>query len=99
MFKSPKSIFVIALIGCLILVISNMVTGTWFDYSTRKAFLEDFSFVMLYTFALSYVNGVFFDFMKKQIFTSYDVVKRIIFGILGATAITVAAIFILRFCI
>ena len=41
MFKSPKSIFVIALIGCLILVISNMVTGTWFDYSTRKAFLED----------------------------------------------------------
>ena len=96
MLKSPKSILVVALIGCLVLVISNMITGNWFDYSTRKAFLTDFGFTMLYSFALSYVNTLFFEYMKRQTFDQYDVAKRIVYGIIGATVITIATIFLLR---
>ena len=99
MLKSNKPIIVVAIIGCVVLIISNMISGNWFDYSSKKEFLIDFGFTMLYTFALSYVNTLFIEYMKKQTFTSYDVVKRIVYGIIGATIITIATIFLIRMLI
>ncbi|TCK68859.1 2TM domain-containing protein [Winogradskyella wandonensis] len=96
MFKSIKSLIIVFVIGCFVLVFSNILKGFWFQYSSVKSFLIDFSFTMLYTFVLSYVNTIYFNYIKKQTFSSYDVLKRILYGIAGATVITALSIFLIR---
>ncbi len=96
MFKSIKSLIVVFVIGCVIQVISNLVSGDNFQYESFNDFLIDFGFTQLYTFVLSYINTIYFNFIKQQKFESYDVIKRIVYGISGATIITIAAIFFIR---
>ncbi|MBV7267892.1 histidine kinase [Winogradskyella luteola] len=96
MFKSIKSLIVVFVIGCIIQVISNLVSGNNFQYESFNDFLIDFGFTQLYTFVLSYINTIYFNFIKQQKFESYDVIKRIAYGISGATIITIAAIFFIR---
>jgi len=96
MFKSAKGLVIVFIIGSMVLVISNIFNGYWFQYNSIKDFVYDFSFTMLYTFVLSYVNTVYFDYIKNQTYNSYDVLKRIVFGIVGATIITAISIFLIR---
>jgi len=99
MFKSSKSILVVFLIGCIIFFITNALSSNWFRYIDTQSFFIDFGLSQLYTFVLSFVNSWYFEIIEKQVFKSYDVLKRIVFGILGATVLTLFSIFILRLCV
>lgn len=96
MLRSPKSFIIVFFIGCAVLVVSNALSGRWFNYDSLKGFLTDFGYTILYTVVLSYVNTLYFDYIRKQVFNGFDVLKRIILGVSGATIITLASIFILR---
>jgi hypothetical protein len=96
MNKSIKNIIITFLVGCLIYVIGNLISGNNFNHETTNDFLIDFFFYQLYTFVLSYTNTYFFEYMKKREFQTHDIIKRIIYGIAGTTVITLICIFFLR---
>jgi hypothetical protein len=96
MNKSIKTITTTFFVGCLIYVIGKLLSEHGFYYKTTNDFLIDFSFFQLYTFVISFVNTKYFNYMKTLQFQSYEVIKRIVFGILGATTITLFVIFIMR---
>ncbi|MTE27658.1 histidine kinase [Winogradskyella ouciana] len=95
MSKSIKFLTVTFFIGCGIFVIGNLLSKG-FNYNTINDFLVDFFFYQLYTYVISYTNTQYFDYMKKREFRDYEVAKRIIYGIVGATVITLICIFFLR---
>lgn len=96
MLKSAKSLVVVFLIGCGIYAIRFFMVVNEVNYDDINLYLVDFGITQLYTFALSYVNSLYFDFIQKLKIRNYDVLKRIIYGISGATVITLATIFIMR---
>ena len=99
MFKSIKSIVVVFLIGCAIYAIRFFMVVDEIDYDQINLYLVDFGITQLYTFALSYVNTIYFRFIKGLKITKYDVLKRSVYGIAGATVITLTTIFLLRLLI
>ncbi|WP_179345667.1 histidine kinase [Winogradskyella ursingii] len=98
MTKSIKYIIVTFIIGCLVFVIGNLLSNG-FNYKSTNDFLINFFFYQLYTFVLSYTNTLFFEYMKKRQFQNYEIVKRIGYGISGATVISIICIFFLRILI
>lgn len=96
MTKTVKNILVTFGIGCLIYVIKQFISGEGFNYKNVNDFLVDFGFVQLYTFVLSYLNSWYFIFVKRHQFRNYDVLKRIVYGTIGATILSLIAIFFLR---
>jgi two-component system, LytTR family, sensor kinase len=96
MFKSIKNIVVIFIIGCLIYAVRFLFVGNEVRYDNINLYLVDFGITQVYTFALSFVNSAYFDFIKRLQIRNYDVLKRIIYGISGATVITLTTIFLLR---
>jgi len=96
MNKLIKNIVITFFIGCLIYVVGQLISGDGFNYETTNDFLKEFSFFQLYTFVISYVNMTYFDFMKTRQFYNYEIIKRIVIGILGATVITLITIFFIR---
>ena len=99
MAKSVKKIVVIFFIGCLIYSIGQLISGNKFHFENSNDFLVEFCFFQLYTFILSYINNWYFRVVKKRQFLTYDVLQRVVYGILGATVLTLIAIFFLRFFI
>ncbi|MBT8243775.1 MAG: histidine kinase [Winogradskyella sp.] len=94
--KSFKSIVVTFLIGCLIFIIGELLSRDMFTYNNAREFLIEFWFYQLYTFCISYVNSLYFNFVLKQKFDKYEIVKRVLYGIIGAVIITLLTIFLLR---
>ena len=99
MIKSVKSLVVVFLIGCVIYAVRILLIENEVRYENTSLYFIDFGFTQLYTFVLSYVNTVYFQFVKRLKLSSYDVLKRIVYGICGATVITLTTIFILRILI
>ena len=99
MIKSVKSLVVVFLIGCVIYAVRFLFIENEVRYENINLYLIDFGFTQLYTFALSYVNTLYFQFIKGLKLSRYDVLKRIVYGICGATVITLTTIFILRILI
>lgn len=97
--KSVKSIFITFLIGCLIFIVGELLSEDMFSYKNTYTFLIEFSFYQLYTFAISLTNSFYFNYMLKRQFVNYEIVKRLLFGILGTTVITLMTIFVLRILI
>lgn len=95
MTKSIKNIIITIIIGCIIFVIGNLLSGG-FDYKTVNAFLIDFGFYQLYSFVIGYSNMAFFDYMERRQWKKGDTLKRIVVGIIGATVITLICLFALR---
>jgi hypothetical protein len=95
MTKSIKNIIITFIIGCVIFVAGNLLSGG-FHFEDVNAFLIDFSFYQLYSFVLGYSNMYFFDYLERCSWKKNDTVKRIVIGILGATIITLIALFVLR---
>lgn len=95
--KKTVKIFVITLfVGCLLYVFGKLLSRDGFKYANTAEFLIEFAFFQLYTFTLSYVNTLFFNYIKKLEIKNYEVVKRIVYGIFGATFLSVLSIFVLR---
>ncbi|MDG5492206.1 histidine kinase [Psychroserpens sp. SPM9] len=95
MTKSVKNIIITFIIGCLVFVIGNVLSGG-FDFKTVNDFLIDFGLYQLYAFVLGYSNMAFFDYMEQRQWKKGDTIKRIIIGVIGATVITLIALFLLR---
>lgn len=95
MTKSIKNIITTFLIGCGVFVIGSYFS-TGLDFESVNQFLIYFGIYQLYTFVISYVNTLVFNFLEKRTYKSYDVIKRIVFGILGSTIVTLITIFVLR---
>jgi hypothetical protein len=95
MTKSVKNIIITFIIGCIIFVIGNLLSGG-FDFNSASEALIDFTFYQLYSFALGYSNMYFFDYMDRRNWKKNDTLKRIVLGILGSTIITLIGLFILR---
>jgi len=96
MNKLIKNIVITFFVGCLIYVVAQLISGDGFYYETTNDFLKEFSFVQLYTFVISCTNAYFFEYMKKRQFPTHEIIKRIVFGIMGSTLITLICIFCLR---
>jgi two-component system LytT family sensor kinase len=95
MKKSIKTIIITIIIGCLVFVIGNLIEGG-FNFETTNEFLIDFIFYQAYSFVLGYSNMAFFDYMEKRQWKKGDTIKRIVYGIIGSTIITLVGLFILR---
>jgi hypothetical protein len=95
MIKSYKNIVVAFFIGCIIFVIGNLLSRGLYFESVNEFFIN-FSLYQLYSFVLSYSNMYFFDYMETRNWKKNDTIKRIIIGVLGATVITLIALFVLR---
>ena len=95
MTKSTKNIIITFVIGCIVFVVGNLLSGG-FNFKNANEFLIDFSFYQLYSFVLGYSNMYFFDYMERRNWKKTDTVKRVIIGILGAIIITLLGLFILR---
>ena len=96
MSKSIKTIVITFLIGCAIFIIGELISGDMFQYKNMNGFLIEFSYYQLYTFVIGYSNTFYFNYIKSLEFNSYEIVKRLIYGISGTTIITLIAIFFLR---
>ncbi len=99
MSKLVKNIIITFLIGCAVFIVGELLSGDMFQYNNTNQFLTEFGFYQLYTFVIGYSNTFYFDYIKSLQFKGYEVVKRIIYGIAGATIITLIAIFFLRILI
>ncbi|MBC3847202.1 histidine kinase [Winogradskyella echinorum] len=95
MTKSIKNIIITFFIGCIVFVLGSLFSSG-FNFESVNEFLIYFSIYQLYTFVLSYVNTLVFNFLEKRKFGNYEIVKRIAFGVLGSTVVTLITIFILR---
>ncbi|MEF3078648.1 histidine kinase [Winogradskyella poriferorum] len=95
MSKSIKNIVTTFLIGCVVFVLGSYFS-TGFDFESVNRFLIYFGIYQLYTFVISYVNTLVFEFLEKRTYKSYNVIKRIVYGILGSTIVTLLTIFVLR---
>lgn len=95
MSKLIKNIIVTFFIGCVVFVIGTLMSGG-FHYKSTNEFLIYFGIYQLYTFTITYVNTLYFDYMENRKFQNYEIIKRIIYGVLGTTVITLITIFLLR---
>ncbi|WP_317167336.1 histidine kinase [Winogradskyella costae] len=95
MMKSLKKISLTFAIGCVVFVIGNLLSDG-FNYDSFNDFAIQFGFYQLYAFVLGYSNMAFFDYMEKRTWAKGDYVKRIVFGIIGSTLITLVGLFLLR---
>jgi len=95
-FKSTRRYIIITfIIGCLIFVIDNLFFGTFYNKSINEH-LTNFIINQLFTFVLSYLNIKYFLFLIKLKFDKYEVIKRILLGVVGTTVITLVVVFLLR---
>ncbi|MGC1631997.1 MAG: 2TM domain-containing protein [Gelidibacter sp.] len=93
MTKHAKNIVITLIIGLVVYVIGNVVSGG-FQYENFDDFLKDLIFYELYAFVLGYSNMMFHDFMSRRYPGSKP--KRIIIGLLGSVVITLMGLFLLR---
>ena len=93
MTKSVKNILITFIIGCLVFVVGNAISGG-FRFESANEFLIEFVFYQLYSFVLGYSNMYFFDYFNNKInWKKEDTVKRLILGIIGSTTITLIGLF------
>ena len=62
MSKSIKNIVTTFLIGCVVFVLGSYFS-TGFDFESVNRFLIYFGIYQLYTFVISYVNTLVFEFL------------------------------------
>ncbi len=95
MTKSVKSLVVTFFIGCIVFVIGSLVYNG-LEFKSTNEFLIYFGFYQLYTFVLTIINSLYFNYIRNRNFKTYEVFQRLGFGIAGSTIITLICIFILR---
>lgn len=95
MTEVAKKIMLTFVIGCVVFVIGNALSGG-FDFDSTSDLLVNFAFYQLYAFVLGYSNMYFFYYLEKREWQSGDTIKRIILGIGGALIITLIGLFLLR---
>lgn len=95
MSKHYKNIIITIIIGCVVFIIANLISGG-FEYGSFNDFLEEFLFYQLYSFVLGYSNMYFFDYLERLEWKRRDTIKRIGLGFVGSTIITLTGLFLLR---
>jgi len=95
MAKWGKNIITCFFIGCVVFIISNLFYNQ-FNFKSFNDGLTDFAFNQLYSFVLGLSNMFYFDLLEHRKWVKRDSVKRIIWGVLGSTVITLISLFVLR---
>lgn len=95
MTKSYKNIIITFIIGCLVFFVGNVLSDG-FNFKSINEFLIDFFLYQLYSFVLTYSNMYFFDYLKTKQWTNNSILKRMLIGVFGSTAITLIGLFFLR---
>ncbi|WP_323788059.1 histidine kinase [Psychroserpens sp.] len=95
MSKTIKDIIITFIIGSMVFVIGNALSGG-FNFKSVNEFLINFGFYQLYSFVLGYTNMAFFYYMENRSWKKGDTIKRIVVGIIGALLITLIGLFLLR---
>ncbi|OUR93373.1 histidine kinase [Flavobacteriales bacterium 34_180_T64] len=95
MKKLVKNIIITFAIGCIVFVVSNLLSDG-FQFNNLNEFFIVFAFYQLYSFILGFSNIYFFDYMARINWKPGDKVKRIIIGMLGSIVITLIGLFVLR---
>ncbi len=95
MNKITKNILIVFIIGVVVFIIGNAISGG-FAFKSANEFLIDFVMYQLYSFVLGYSNMAFFDYLNNLKWQPAERVKRVVVGFLGATVITLLGLFILR---
>ncbi|MFC4721227.1 histidine kinase [Geojedonia litorea] len=96
MSKSTKNIILTIAIGCVVFVVANLIFDD-FKFESFGEFVEEFLLYQVYSFVLGYSNMYFFDYMERRHWNKGDSIKRIAYGIIGSTVLTLIGLFVLRF--
>lgn len=97
MAKWINNIIITFIIGSVVFVIGNLVSGG-FDFKSFNEGLIDFAFYQLYSFVLGFSNMYFFQYMEQRPWKKGDTIKRVVIGMVGALVITIIGLFFLRAC-
>lgn len=95
MSKTVKNSIILFIMGAVVCVIGNMLQGGFY-FESVSAFLIEFVVYQVYSFVLGYSNFYFFDYMERRQWKKDDTIKRIIYGIVGSTVVTLIGLFFLR---
>jgi len=89
----PRNIFLSIVIFLVILLINVLLGAT---VRLDKELLTAFGYTVLYTFSLSTVNGLIFDYLDKVFGANRFSKKRIVVGFLSSFVLSLLTIFLLR---
>lgn len=95
MNKTSKNILIVFIIGIIVFIIGNIISGG-FDFKSTNEFLINFIFYQLYSFVLGYSNMAYFAYLSKLKWNENDRIKRFLIGMSGAVIITLIGLFIIR---
>ncbi len=65
MTKSVKSLVVTFFIGCIVFVIGSLVYNG-LEFKSTNEFLIYFGFYQLYTFVLTIINSLYFNYIRNR---------------------------------
>jgi sensor histidine kinase YesM len=95
MKKFVRNIIIAFFIGLVVFVIGSFLSNG-FQYKSVHSLLISFLFNELYAFVLGFSNMYFFDYLARLQWKKQEVIKRIIFGLVGSVIITLTGLFMLR---
>ena len=95
MKKFVRNIIIVFFIGLVVFVIGSFLSNG-FQYKSVHSLLISFLFNELYAFVLGFSNMYFFDYLARLQWKKQEVIKRIIFGLVGSVIITLTGLFMLR---
>lgn len=93
-FKNFQKTFLLTVIIFIVIVLLNIIMGS--KYVLNVHLLINFGFVTLYTFSLSYANGLVFCYLDKIFTNDRFSPKRLIIGFLGSFFVSLFVIYLLR---
>ncbi|TYB77127.1 histidine kinase [Bizionia myxarmorum] len=95
MNKFFKNIAIVFVIGIMVFLIGNALTGG-FENKTINELGTNFLFYQLYAFVLGYSNMQFFYYLGKYDLWKGQAFNRILFGLVGSVVITLIGLFFLH---
>lgn len=95
MSKSAKNVILLIVIGILIAVTSNLISGGFKTKSTNELLVQ-FMVNQVYSLFLGFLNIFYFAYLERLKWGKNDRVKRIAIGIVGSIGVTMLGLFILR---
>ena len=96
--KTAKNILIVFIIGILVFIIGSGFFHR-FQYDGYNDLIREFLVYQLYAFVLGFSNITFFNYLERLKWEKGSAVKRIAYGILGSTLITIIGLFLIRMTI
>jgi sensor histidine kinase YesM len=86
--------FALSIIIFIVILILNALFGSKIEFNLDL--LKGYGYTALYTFSLSFANGLVFDYLDKIFGQDRFSIKRLIIGFLGSFFVSLFVVFLLR---